>query len=74
MLNSIITYLGVKIAEQLAKLPLENLTELRLRVDKPVFAYVLGQEIEIAYRPSAADINETMERVSRYSLYAWEGN
>jgi len=64
----------------------ETLTELRLRADKPMFVRIWGQDYVLtgqgraslsdagshAYRPSAADIAETIERISQYSFYAFE--
>ena len=50
----------------------ENLTELRLRADKPILAYKMLQEYQVNYKPSPSDIADTVERISQYSLYAME--
>ena len=72
----ILSYLSSGLAKRLSGLDaafFEEMTELRVRADKPLFAYCLGKEHEIEYyRPSTSDIAETMERISRYSLYALE--
>jgi len=81
-------FLGAELGRrvmQLAPSELEILTELRLRADKPMFARLGGQDYVFAgkwkpaksmaadaYRPSAADIAETIERISQYSFYAFE--
>ena len=50
----------------------EGMTELRIRTDKPLFAYHLGKEHLLNYSPKPSDISETVERISQYSLYALE--
>ena len=80
-------FLGAEPARRVVQLgagDFEAITELRLRVDKPMFVrlagcdYVLtsqGKSLMVAkdaYRPSAADIAETIERISQYSFYAFE--
>jgi len=70
---------------QLSSEDFENITELRLRADKPMFIRITGQDYVLtgqgkatnaaakhAYHPSAADITETIERISQYSFYAFE--
>jgi len=63
---------------------IEAITELRLRVDMPMIVrlgrvdYVLTERgksactSSIPYKPSAAAIAETIERISQYSFYAFE--
>jgi stage III sporulation protein AA len=52
---------------------LGKITEIRLRADKPMIVWSGRKEhVFPAYQPTAADINETMERISRYSYYAFE--
>jgi len=67
---------------------LERASEIRLRTDKPLILRIDGRDYfvvsesfqgsqlvsmgEKAYRPSAEDIRETMERISQYSFYAFE--
>ena len=82
----ILSYLSINLAGRLASIGgdfFEKVTELRIRTDKPLLAYRLGREYAIgeggivqdplkAYRPISADIAETVERISQYSLYALE--
>lgn len=72
----ILSYLSSNLANHLRDLDnefFEEITELRIRTDKPLFAYRLGLEHEIEnYRPTGSDIGETIERISQYSLYALE--
>jgi len=82
----ILSYLSQTLASKLAPMGgdfFEKLTELRIRTDKPLLAYQIGQEYGIgdgallcspghAYKPTAMDIAETVERISQYSLYALE--
>ena len=71
----ILSYLSSNLAGRLAQMDagfFEEMTELRIRVDRPLFAYRLGHEHELHYRPSQSDIAETVERISQYSLYALE--
>jgi len=62
------------------------ITELRLRADKPMIVRLMGQDYVLTsqgkmkfepanqhgYTPRAADIAETIERISQYSFYAYE--
>jgi len=80
-------FLGAQLAERIMPLSandFETITELRLRADKPVFIRLAGvdyvltesgkslEDLKNAYRPTAADIAETIERISQYSFYAFE--
>jgi len=82
------TILGAEPARWVMQLPSEDfkyISELRLRADKPMFVRISGQDyvltsqgksvalaLQHAYRPNAADIAETIERISQYSFYAFE--
>ena len=56
--------------------------EIRIRLDKPLYFQVRGEEIFLnkngvcnlsqAYYPNKADINGIMELISRFSIYAFE--
>jgi len=48
------------------------MTEIRLRADKPLLVRAGGREIRLDFSPARTDITETLERVSRYSYYAFE--
>lgn len=50
----------------------ENLQELRLRVNKPVFLRYANMEIEIPHIVTQEDLAETLEYITGYSLYAYE--
>jgi len=80
-------FLGAEPAARVAQLPTHDfgqLTELRLRAGKPMLIRLAGQEYNLAqqgkvnamspdaYRPTPADISETIERISQYSFYAFE--
>ena len=80
-------FLGAEPAKRITQLvaaDFEKITELRLRADKPMLVRISGQDYALtnqgksqasnpsAYRPSAADIAETIERISQYSFYAFE--
>ncbi|MCL2198997.1 MAG: stage III sporulation protein AA [Defluviitaleaceae bacterium] len=67
--------MGLKIASYLESVAcLEGISEIRLRADKPLILKSRGKEIPVrdAFRPSADDIRETMERISQHSFYAFE--
>jgi len=71
----ILSFLGAKIARHMHNLGEKNLaqlTEIRLRSDKPLFARTPKSEISTNFIVKAADITETMERISRFSYYAFE--
>ena len=80
-------FLGAEPAKRIAKLTageFGQMTELRMRAGKPMYIKLAGQEYTLttegrahtasrdAYHPSAADISETIERISQYSFYAFE--
>ena len=63
----------------------ENITEIRLRAQKPMLVKMHGRDYALGpakvallsdfldgYRPTSDDIYETMERISRHSFYAFE--
>ncbi|MCL2362752.1 MAG: stage III sporulation protein AA [Defluviitaleaceae bacterium] len=82
------TFLGAEAAGWVMNMShddFDGITELRLRADKPMFVRIGGEDYVLtrrgktanvgfqgAYRPSAEDIAETMERISQYSFYAFE--
>ena len=72
----ILSYLSPGLAAQLAPIgtaDFEKMTELRIRVDKPILLYQKNHEQSIGrFRPTPSDIAETIERISQYSLYALE--
>ena len=73
--ETILSYLSQSLAKKLAHKDesfFEEINELRIRVDKPLFAYRLGKEHKLDYNPTSSDIAETVERISQYSLYALE--
>ena len=80
-------FLGSEPAARVAQLTtcdFGQLSELRLRADKPMLVKLAGQEYALSargkvpvasketYNPTAADIYETIERISQYSFYAFE--
>lgn len=59
------------------RLRYEALQEIRLRADQPLMICYEGQSVILkekgyAYRVSEREIRETMERIGRHSLYAYE--
>ena len=82
----ILSYLSLGLSGQLSRISkgfFEQMTELRIRADKPLLIYCLGEEHAVgtnglqssllqAYHPTSSDIAETVERISQYSLYALE--
>jgi len=82
------TFLGAEPAGWVMTMGQEDfngITELRLRADKPMFVRIGGEDYVLtrrgktanvafrdAYRPTAEDIAETMERISQFSFYAFE--
>ncbi|MCL1863635.1 MAG: stage III sporulation protein AA [Defluviitaleaceae bacterium] len=74
-MESIKRFLGVQVIAHLDAFGgLENISEIRLRVDKPMILKLRGQEIPMrdTFFPTAEDIRETMERISQHSFYAYE--
>lgn len=67
--DSIKTFLSTEIATRVST---ENISEIRLRVDKPLIIKQGSKEHKHNYNPTITDIRETMERISQYSFYAME--
>ena len=82
--NNIRLFLGTEIARRLVNIKFEEVTEIRLRVDKPLIIKTKHGEYSIDekgkfskshlenYAPTIEDIRETIERISQYSFYAFE--
>ena len=84
--ENIRNFLGAEIAQRTAHIAasdFENISEIRLRIDKPMILKIDGRERAVgpkglipvgssAYHPTSDDICETMERISRHSFYAFE--
>ncbi|MDF2884809.1 MAG: stage sporulation protein [Clostridiaceae bacterium] len=51
---------------------LNDLQEIRIRTDRPLMAEVDNKEIEFKYSPSTADLKSIVQRMSNYSIYAFE--
>lgn len=72
--NSILQILPLGIKENIAKLTMdiERLEEIRLRTEKPVFFKCEGKEYQLPHIVTQAELQETLEYISQYSLYAYE--
>ena len=82
--NNIRLFLGSEIARRLANIKFEEVTEIRLRVDKPLIIKTKRGEYSIDekgkfskshlenYAPTIEVLRETIERISQYSFYAFE--
>jgi stage III sporulation protein AA len=65
--------LGAEVARRLEGFgEWDKLSEVRLRVDKPLILRVSGVDRLLDFEPTAEDLRETMERISQYSFYAFE--
>nr|WP_278214747.1 stage III sporulation protein AA [Candidatus Arthromitus sp. SFB-mouse] len=51
---------------------LNNLQEIRLKVNKPVILIFSDKEIVLTVRTSAEDIRATINKISKYSIFAFE--
>jgi len=51
---------------------LDKLQEIRIKVDKPLFLVCNNQEYMINYTSTAEDIKIVLQRISNYSIYAFE--
>jgi len=84
--ENIRTFLGTEVANCINSInatEFEKISEIRLRANKPLIIKIGGRDYsassqgliplgDAAYRPTADDIYETMERISRHSFYAFE--
>jgi stage III sporulation protein AA len=51
---------------------LDKLQEIRIKVDKPLFLVCNNQEYMVNYTSTAEDIKIVLQRISNYSIYAFE--
>lgn len=51
---------------------LQGLEELRIKVNKPLFIHIGSKEERWDYIPTTEDIKYIMQRISNYSIYAFE--
>lgn len=51
---------------------LNDLQEIRIRADRPLMVEADNKEIEFRYCPSIADLKSIVQRMSNYSIYAFE--
>jgi len=63
---------AVEIIQQDGKEFVNKITEIRLRIGKPIIVYVRGREKILAHKASASLVKKTIELISGYSMYAWE--
>lgn len=76
--ESICKFLGLEVSTHLSALSaesFENITEIRLRANKPMIIKLAGNTVmqqTHSFTPTADDIYETMECISRHSFYAFE--
>lgn len=51
---------------------LDKLQEIRVKVNKPLIFQVGSQELVKAYKPSFEDVKFVLQKISNYSMYAFE--
>jgi len=72
-MQNIKTFLGSEIAARLERFSdINDIREIRLRTDKPIILRTSKGEHMGDFSPTAGDIRETVEKISQYSLYAFE--
>jgi len=72
-MDSIRNFLSANVAQVLAGMEFGEISEIRLRADRPLILHTTGGcDILPGFIPTDEDICETMEKISRYSFYAFE--
>lgn len=72
-LNSVLDILPKSIRYEYEKLDSKDkLQEIRIRVDKPLIFYLGSKEVLTNYRVKIEDLKSIMQRMSGYSIYAFE--
>lgn len=51
---------------------LNELQEIRLKVNKPLYVYAKNKEIKIEHKPSVEEMKFILQKISSYSIYAFE--
>lgn len=73
MAIEILEVLPKNIRELIEKdIPLNQLQEIRLKVNKPLFIYSNNKEKKYEYKPSAETMKFILQKISSYSIYAFE--
>ncbi|SHH45225.1 stage III sporulation protein AA [Clostridium collagenovorans DSM 3089] len=72
-LNSVLDILPKSIRYEYEKLDSKDkLQEIRIRADKPLIFYLGSKEVLTNYRVKSEDLKSIMQRMSGYSIYAFE--
>lgn len=64
-------YLSENLKTSIDSVNLDNATEIRLRLNKPVFVVYGTDEKELSYKSSYSDIEDTFLRICHYSPFAY---
>lgn len=51
---------------------LDELQEIRIKIDKPIYLYINNIEKKYEYKPCTEDIKFILQKISSYSIYAFE--
>lgn len=76
-MSALLRFLPEKIYALVSNLQMDKLSEIRLRVNKPIFIHYNGVYQFLAknsYLVSASDIEEVILRLTKHSVYAYEDN
>lgn len=76
-MSALLRFLPEKIYALVSNLQMDKLSEIRLRVNKPIFIHYNGVYQFLAknsYLVSACDIEEVILRLTKHSVYAYEDN
>lgn len=67
----ILKYMSQNIRTSLGDINIDEVREIRIRLNKPIFIILIKSELKIGYIPTLSDIEETFSRVCRFSPYAY---
>lgn len=70
--NQILDILPFKIKNTFKSIDLNHLQEIRLRIGKPIYIKRAGDTCKIDHIATEEELQETLDHISGYSLYAYE--
>ena len=72
-MRDILNILSNNIYSEICKIEsLEDIQEIRLNINKPIIILSNNKEIILNYKVLDSDIKSIMQKISNYSLYAFE--
>ena len=70
--NNILDIFPGNIKSKIKTINIDDLQEIRLRINKPIYILYKGKSSELPHITTKEELQETLDYISNYSLYAYE--